>query len=228
MTDRNETAFRRYVIDGATVIEVSKELNTSTASVIRWSRKWEAQNPTQAHELRRVAAARIVAAAGGPAPAEEPRGFMARLAVELGAAPTGAEDADAILGPDSPPARKPSTPPAPELDEDAPLDELPEDADALTIVKRQIRELRRYIEAARKSGQIETVQRFTRSLVELTNALRQLERAQRRDDGLIVASKADIDAAIKEIDEKVHVIEGESLVCAECGRKMRRRKAEEE
>jgi hypothetical protein len=205
MADRYETAFRRYQIDNVKCEDVARELNTSTASVIRWARKWEKQNPTQAHELRRAAAA------GEPA---KPSGFMAIVAARV-AAEGG------------------SVPPPPvhaveddEAEEDDAPEELPPDADALTIVKHQIRELRRYIEAARRSGNIETVQRFTRSIVELVNAQRQLEKAQRADDGVIVASVAEIDDAIKTIDEKVQGVASEPLVCSECGRKMRRRKAD--
>lgn len=203
MSDKYETAFRRYIVEGGTVAEVARELDTSTASVIRWSRKWEKANPQQAHELRRAAAEGIAA---------KPVGFMARVAAQVEA------EAHGLV-----------SPPAAVEDEDEEADgvveDLPEDADALTIVRHQIKDLRRYVEAARRAGQIETVQRFTRSLVELVNAQRQLEKAQRHDDGVIVASVAEVADAIKKIDEKVQAVAEEPLVCAECGRKMRREKA---
>jgi hypothetical protein len=209
MADRYETAFRRYVVENAKCEDVARELGTSTASVIRWSRKWEKDHPAQAHELRRAASANEP---------PKPVGFMAVVAARVAAEPKP---------PPPSPVPKASTKgdPTDGDDEDEAPAELPPDADALTIVKHQIRELRRYIEAARKSGNIETVQRFTRSIVELVNAQRQLEKAQRLDDGVIVASAAEIDDAIKSIDEKVQAVAPEPLVCSDCGRKMRRRKA---
>jgi hypothetical protein len=214
LPDAYEQAFRLYRVEGRTCKAVAEVLNTSTAGVIRWARRFEKEQPARA------------AAMLGGTPGTAVASAVCSVPGPVGKTPAGL----AWLQRATPPSEPPAPPPADDEDdelEELPPGELPEDATALQIVKRQIRELRSFIDQARRLGNLEVVQRFTRSLVELVNAQRQLEKSARADDGLIVVSKGDIDAALKEIDGKVASLEDAELRCSDCGRIMRRRKADE-
>lgn len=222
--DKRERAFQLYHVQGRACADVARELGTSTASVIRWSRSWMNEHPELAKQTTGRTPAHKYPLTAPPAPevktiAQAPAWIEAMRA---SAETQDAErDADALLGPETP------APPAPPSSgDDAPPPPLPENADAATIVRHQIAELQSFIAQARRSSQLETAQRFTRSLVELTNALRQLEKAARQDDGVIVFKRADVDAAIEEIDNKAKGVEDEPIICARCGHELRREKAE--
>lgn len=149
-------------------------------------------------------AARVAASAAAPAPAPEDGtrddGFLSALGI-------------------APPADRLHV--APPDDED---DEL--DVDAETIIRRQIKKVERTINDLNNTDRVVEAQKHTRTLAQLIHDLRQIEKAKRDDAGVLTYSLADADAAILRLDARAASVADQPLVCAECGRAMRRAGAE--
>jgi transposase-like protein len=148
---KRERAFVLYHVQGKTVADVARELNTSPASVIRWARGFETREPARAAQLR-----------SGDAPAAAPAGFMARLR----AAQAPAEPA-APAAPPAPAEAPPAEPPEP--DDDLSNESL------LDFVKTQIREARAM---ARSSDKREHVMR---TIAGMLPVLDRIEKRMRDD-----------------------------------------------
>lgn len=155
----------------------------------------------------------------------------ARVAVASSppAAPPVPSDDDFVAGllgkpPAPPPAPVPDrlfvAPPAADGDDDG------LDFDAETIIRRQIKKLEALINKLNAEDMVGEAQKHTRTLAGLVHDLRQIEKAKRDDSGVLTYSLEDADAAIRRLDDRARAVEDQHLVCAECGRAMRRRAAE--
>lgn len=117
-------------------------------------------------------------------------------------------------------------PPADRLHVAPPDDEL--DVDAETIIRRQIKKVERTINDLNNTDRVVEAQKHTRTLAQLIHDLRQIEKAKRDDAGVLTYSLADADAACSRLDARAASVADQPLVCAECGRMMRRAAAERE
>lgn len=143
-------------------------------------------------------------------------GFMARV---LAAGPLPG-DADEVL-----PER--AAPPADRLyldDEDDGSD--PPDLDFGKWIRKQIHKLERHIESLQAVNNEGEAQKYSRTLAVYVTQLRQHERAERADEGVMTFTLADVEAVRADLRQKVRDTQHRGLVCAECGRKMRRAEAE--
>ncbi len=149
-------------------------------------------------------------------PAVEPgadAGFMARV---LAAGPLPDDDA--------PPADRLYLDDAdedPHADEDPPVD-----FDFGTWVRKQIQKLERHIANLQAVNNEGEAQKYSRTLAVYVAQLRQHEKAERADDGVMTYTLADVEAVRADLRQKVRDVQHRGLVCAECGRKMRRAEAE--
>jgi hypothetical protein len=117
------------------------------------------------------------------------------------------------------------TPPADRLHLDAGDDE--PDLGVVDIETLLVSQIRR-IELAIKTATEGEAQKYARTAAQLASELRKYQREKRNDDGLLSYTLADADAAIQRLDDRAHAVADQHLVCAECGRRMRRKGAENE
>lgn len=145
-------------------------------------------------------------------------GFMARV---LAAGPLPGEDDDEPEAPPVPPADRLFV--APPDDEDEPTD-----FDFGTWVRKQIQKLERHITTLQAENNEGEAQKYSRTLAVYVAQLRQHEKAERADEGVMTYTLADVEAVRADLRKKVADVQHRGLVCAECGRKMRRHEAEGE
>jgi hypothetical protein len=166
-------------------------------------------------------------------PAVEPTadtGFMARV-LAAGPLPDADDELDVsgLLGADKP--MRGTTPldgPVPDrlhLDGDAD-DEDAADLDYGKWCRARIRKIERTIAMLEAEGNVGEAQKFYRTLEKLSAGLRQHEKAERADEGVMTYTLADVEAVRADLRQKVRDTQHRGLVCAECGRKMRRAEAE--
>lgn len=147
------------------------------------------------------------------------------------AAPGGGDAAfvAALLGPTTQPPAPVAEPVADRLYVDDTPDETHEvlEFDAETIIRRQIKKVEAAIDELNTERNVGEAQKYTRALAGLVHDLRQIEKTKRDDDGVLTYTLADADDAIKRLDARARSVEEQPFVCAECGRAMRRKEAEE-
>ena len=139
-------------------------------------------------------------------------GFMARV---LAGGPLPVDD-------DAPP----DVPPADRLFVDDTDDGDGEDLDFGVWIRKQIRKLERHVERLQAADNEGEAQKYSRTLAVYVAQLRQHEKAERDDAGVMTYTLADVEAVRADLRQKVRDTQGRALVCAECGRKMRRAEAE--
>lgn len=130
-------------------------------------------------------------------------GFMARV---LASGPLPTEDA--------------STPDVDEVE----IDDNDLTVDVETLLRRQLKRIEIAISTAAEGE----AQKYSRVAAALASDLRKYEREKRQDDGLLTYTLADVEAVRADLRQKVRDVQHRGLVCADCGRKMRRAEAEGE
>lgn len=140
-------------------------------------------------------------------------GFMARV---LAAGPLPDDDADEL----APPAPQPDRSYLEDDDEDPP------DLDFGKWIRRHIHKLERHITQLQAEQNEGEAQKYSRTLAVYVAQLRQHEKAERADEGVMTFTLADVEAVRDDLRQKVRDTQHRGLVCAECGRKMRRAEAE--
>lgn len=200
---RRERAFVLYHVEGKGVAAVARELGTSAASVIRWARSFEQREPVRAEQLRRGVTT------------EAPAGFMAQVRARVeGARQVAAVEMGKALGLDMPPADDTA-----DAADDEELDDLSNES-LLEFVKKQIRDARAMAETSEKREHI------MRTIAGMLPVLDRLEKRMRDGNDTLHVPRAEIDAAISDITQNFEAVCDQPFTCAECGRAVRRRKAE--
>lgn len=199
---KRERAFVRYHVEGATVADVARELDTSKASVIRWARAFEKAEPLRAAQLRAGVASKDAASA----PAV---GFMAQLRARVEAAapapPVELEEVSSEAAEDD----------APPTDDDDLSNE-----SLLELVRGLIREARNTAATSDKREHV------MRTIAGMLPVLDRLEKRMRDADDVLHVSKTEVDQAIHDITENFSAVCDQPFTCAECGRDVRRARAE--
>lgn len=138
-------------------------------------------------------------------------GFMARV---LAAGPLP-PDGDAL-----------DVSPTPDRLHVAPADEADApDLDFGKWVRRQIHKLERHIASLQAINNEGEAQKYSRTLAVYVAQLRQHEKAERADAGVLTYTLADVESVRADLRKKVADVHARGLVCADCGRKMRRAEA---
>jgi hypothetical protein len=156
-------------------------------------------------------------------------GFMARVLADGPLPDTGCSCNRPTVCEPGEGCRAPATPPADRLfvappdDEDEPID-----FDFGTWVRKHITKLERHIATLQAENNEGEAQKYSRTLAVYVAQLRQHEKAERADEGVMTYTLADVEAVRADLRKKVADVQHRGLVCAECGRKMRRGEAEGE
>lgn len=166
-----------------------------------------------------------VAARAGLAPLATPgadAGFMARV-LDAGPLPEPDDEDDDDLDIGLPPADRLHVAPPSDDDEgdDAELD-------FGKWIRKQIRRLERHVRGLQEQQMEGEAQKYSRTLAVYVSQLRQFEKQERADDGVMTYTAADVEAVRADLRKKFTDTMHRGLVCKECGSKIRRREAEGE
>jgi hypothetical protein len=196
-----ERAFVLYRVENRTCKAVSRELEVSTASVIRMARRFERDFPERAAEMLGTAVASAVCSVV-PEPSA-PAGFMAAVRARV-------EGPAATRAPSAPPAAT-----ATELD----------DVGAASVLRQSILDLKSMIDDARSRNDATSVGQMSRTLAMNAEALRKLEKTAKEASAALVLTHDEVDAARASIAKLRDLVQSKKRVCADCGREMRMRAA---
>lgn len=104
----------------------------------------------------------------------------------------------------------------------------PTNEDLLTFMRRSMYAAQSDARTARTAGNYAVAQKSSRDAVQYAAIVARLEKLETQREGMLcVKSIAEIDAAMASLDERAEKVEDQPLCCSECGRAMRRRRAEE-
>lgn len=192
-------AFELVRVKGRSLTDAGKALGGRSKSTIR---SWVTREATR-REVAKRAAQQPKTVASSPA----------WIAAALG---TPAPEVAAVAAAPAPPAQQPE-----DNEDEDPKDE----PDALEIHRQSLRDITNAINEARLAGNLDLVQRFTRTTERIANGIRQLEKAQREDNGVIHVRAEDIARAREELRKKRDFVAALPRVCTNCGCEMRMRDA---
>jgi len=111
--------------------------------------------------------------------------------------------------------KRAADPPEPDID----IDDVPDDGDELSALRRMRNQMISDAKQARLVGAITVAQRSLTAAATLSPTIARLEKASKDDAGVLHLSRAAIASAEASLLEKQKALLARPLLCAECGRK---------